>query len=154
MTDQPQSNEPAPEVIAATNLSIMAHVSIGSNDFDSAVAFYDTLLATIGAKRIVEVPNMAIAWGKQFPEFWVQLPHNGKQAETANGIHFAFLADSKDMVDQFYKTGIALGASDDGAPGPRKDYTEAYYGCFMRDLEGHKIEAMYWDYSKAPVTAA
>ncbi len=148
MTDQA-----APE-IPTTNPSIMAHVSIGTNRYEQAIAFYDKLLATLGARRIVEVPGFAIAWGKQFPEFWVQLPYNGAKAETANGSHFAFLADSKEMVDQFYKAGIDEGATEDGAPGPRKDYTNAYYGCFLRDLEGHKIEAMYWDYSKAPVTSA
>ncbi|MCG8415131.1 MAG: VOC family protein [Pseudomonadales bacterium] len=134
--------------------SIMAHVSIGTNRFDEAVAFYDKLLATVGATRIVEVPGYAISWGKQFPEFWVQIPYNQQAAETANGVHFAFLADSKEMVDAFYKTGLEAGASCDGKPGPRQEYSEAYYGCFLRDLEGHKIEAMYWDYSKAPVTAA
>ena len=148
------SEQSTAETVAAANPSIMAHVSIGTNNFEQAVAFYDKVLASIGAKRIVEVPGFAIAWGKQFPEFWVQNPYNGEQAETANGSHFAFLADSKEMVDQFYKAGIDEGATDDGAPGPRKDYTEAYYGCFLRDLEGHKIEAMYRDFSKAPVTAA
>lgn len=137
-----------------TSPSIMAHVSIGTNQFNAAVTFYDKVLATLGARRVVEIPNMAIAWGKQFPEFWVQIPYNQQAAETANGIHFAFLADSKEMVDQFYAAGIDAGAKCDGAPGPRQEYSEAYYGCFLRDLEGHKIEAMYWDFSKAPVTAA
>ena len=139
---------------AEYNPSIMAHVSIGTNRFDKAVAFYDRVLAAIGAKRIVELPGMAIAWGKEFPEFWVQVPYNQQAAETANGIHFAFLADSQEMVDAFYKEGLAAGATCDGPPGPRPHYSDAYYGCFMRDLEGHKIEAMYWDFSKAPVTAA
>ncbi len=131
--------------------SIMSHVSIGTNNFEKAVAFYDKVLGTIGAKRIIEVGDFAIAWGKQFPEFWVQKPHDGKAAETANGIHFAFLATSKKMVDDFYNTGVAMGATDAGKPGPRVEYSEAYYGCFMRDLEGHKIEAMYWDEATAPV---
>ena len=131
--------------------SIMGHVSIGSNQFDKAVAFYDKVLATIGAARIIEAGDFAVAWGKQFPEFWVQKPHNGEPAECANGIHFAFLAASKAAVDEFYRVGIANGAACDGKPGPRMEYSEAYYGCFMRDLEGHKIEAMYWDEAKSPV---
>lgn len=137
-----------------SNPSIMAHVSIGTNHYDRAIAFYDRVLATIGANRVVEIPGLATAWGKQFPEFWVQLPHNGGKAETANGAHFAFLADSIEMVDAFYAEAIAAGATDDGKPGPREDYTAAYYGCFARDLDGHKIEAMYWDFSKANVSDA
>ena len=141
-------------VPTVSNPSIMAHVSIGTNRFEDAVQFYDQLLATLGAKRIVDMPGMAVAWGREFPEFWVQIPYNQQAAETANGIHFAFLADNQAMVDAFYQAGMAAGASCDGPPGPRSDYSDAYYGCFLRDLEGHKIEAMYWDYSKAPVDAA
>jgi len=135
------------------NPSLMAHVSIGSNDFDKAVEFYDKVLGVFGAHRIVDLPG-AVAWGKQFPEFWVQRPIDGGKAQTANGIHFAFLAASTDEVDKFHAAGLAAGAVDDGQPGPRTEYTEAYYGAFLRDLEGHKIEAMYWDFSKAPVSAA
>lgn len=134
--------------------NIISHVSIGTNQFDQAIAFYDRVLATIGAKRVVEVPGMAIAYGKQFPEFWVGLPHDGGKAEIANGVHFSFLTDSPEMVDAFYREAIAAGATDDGKPGPRQEYSQAYYGCFARDLDGHKIEAMYWDFSKADVSEA
>jgi len=137
-----------------SNSSIMAHVSVGSNQYEKAITFYDRVLAAIGAKRVVEIPGVAVAWGKQFPEFWVQLPHDGGLAETANGVHFAFLADSPAMVDAFYAEAIAAGATDDGKPGPRREYSAAYYGCFAHDLDGHKIEAMYWDFSKADVSDA
>ena len=135
-----------------TNPSLMAHVSIGTNKFEKAVEFYDKVLGVLGAHRIVDIPG-AVSWGKQFPEFWVQRPFDGAPAQQANGTHFAFLAASKDEVDKFHAAGLAAGASDDGMPGPRIEYSEAYYGAFLRDLEGHKIEAMYWDFSKAPVSA-
>jgi len=131
----------------------MAHVSIGTNDFDKAVSFYDQVLSVFGAKRIVDFPT-AVAWGRQYPEFWVHPPFDGGQAENANGTHFAFLASSIEEVDSFHAAGLAAGATDDGLPGPRVEYSEAYYGAFLRDLEGHKIEAMYWDFSKAPVSEA
>ncbi len=132
--------------MAEENPSIMSHVSVGTNKFDEAVAFYDKVMATIGAKRIMEHPG-AVAYGKLFPEFWVQTPFDGGQAQIANGVHFAFFATSKDQVHAFYDTALDAGATDDGAPGPRSDYGPGYYGCFVRDLEGHKIEAMYWDES-------
>ena len=84
-----------------------------------------------------------------FPEFWVQEPIDGKPAGTANGIHISFLATSRQQVDEFFSVACALGASDDGAPGWRPEYGDAYYGCFVRDLDGHKIEAMFWDEEKA-----
>lgn len=130
------------------NPSIMSHVSIGVADFDRATAFYDIVLATVGAQRIMEHPGAA-AYGKQFPEFWVQTPIDGKPAETANGSHFGFFASSKAEVDAFFETAIEQGATPDGPPGPREEYGKPYYGCFVRDLDGHKIEASFWDESLA-----
>tara|TARA_R110002095_G_scaffold1544_1_gene7818 strand:- start:1358 stop:1762 length:405 start_codon:yes stop_codon:yes gene_type:complete len=128
------------------NPSIISHVSIGTNRFDEATAFYDKVVATIGAKRIMEHPG-AVAYGTLFPEFWVQTPHDGGTAGTANGVHFSFFATSKEQVDAFYKAALDAGAKDDGAAGPRSDYGAGYYGCFVYDLDGHKIEAMHWDES-------
>jgi len=128
--------------------SILSHVSIGTNDFDRAVAFYDAVMPTLGIRRVMEHPG-AIAYGKKFPEFWVQTPIDGEPAGTANGTHFGFLAWSRDEVDAFYAAAMAAGATDDGAPGPRPLYGEPYYGCFVRDLDGHKIEAMFWNMSLA-----
>lgn len=135
------------------NPSIMAHVSIGTDDMERACKFYDTIMPTIGAKRIMDIdlPDegfVAAAYGKQFPEFWVNIPYDRRPAETANGVHFAFLAPSKEAVHDFLKAGLEAGAVPDGEPGPRPHYGPAYYGCFLRDPDGHKIEAMFWDSDK------
>ncbi len=124
--------------------SILSHVSIGTNDFERAAAFYDRVLATLDCKRVMEHPG-AIAWGKLYPEFWLQTPLDGARADTGNGTHFGFLAPDKASVDAFHEAAIDAGAKDDGAPGPRPIYGEPYYGCFVRDLDGHKIEATFWD---------
>lgn len=130
-----------------TNPSIMHHVSIGTNRVEEAIVFYDQVLTTIGAKRILEFPG-AVAYGKQYPEFWVHPPHDEKPASIGNGTHFSFFASNKAEVDAFYAAAIEAGGTGDGAPGPRELYGPAYYGCFIRDLDGHKIEATYWDMSK------
>lgn len=130
--------------MANDNPSIISHVSLGTNQFDKARAFYEKVLATLGCKIIMEHPGAA-AFGKQFPEFWVQEPHDGKKAAVGNGTHIGFMAGSKAEVDAFHKTAVAAGATDDGKPGGREDYGEPYYGCFLRDLDGHKIEATFWD---------
>jgi predicted lactoylglutathione lyase len=75
----------------------------------------------------------------------VQQPYDGGKAETANGTHFGFVAGSRADVDAFYKTAVEAGGRGDGKPGGRQDYGEPYYGCFLRDLDGHKIEATFWD---------
>ena len=124
--------------------SILSHVSIGTNDFERAVAFYDRVLPTLGCSRLHEYPG-AIAYGKQFPEFWVQTPIDGEPASAGNGTHVGFIAPSRQAVDAFYQAAMEAGATDDGPPGPRPEYSEAYYGCFVRDLDGHKVEATFWD---------
>ncbi|MFT7579694.1 MAG: catechol 2,3-dioxygenase-like lactoylglutathione lyase family enzyme [Myxococcota bacterium] len=126
------------------NRSIMSHVSIGTADFDRAAAFYDAVLATIGARRLMSHPG-AIAYGKRHPESWLQTPIDGTPATVANGVHFGFFADSKTQVDAFYKAALEPGATGDGPPGPRKEYGAPYDGCFVRDLDGHKIEPVFYD---------
>lgn len=125
------------------NPSILSHISIGTNDFERAVVFYDKVLATLGCRQLMIHPG-AVAYGRAFPEFWVQTPIDGNPATVGNGSHFGFIADSKEAVHAFHEAALASGGTDDGAPGPRADYGDAYYGCFVRDLDGNKIEATYW----------
>ena len=128
--------------------SILSHVSIGTNDFDRAAFFYDKVLTTLGCRRVMEHPG-AVAYGKAFPEFWVQTPIDGEPAAVANGVHISFMAGSREEVDAFHKAALAAGGRDQGAPGPREEYGAPYYGAFVRDLDGHKIEATYWDAAMA-----
>ena len=126
------------------NPSILSHVSIGAADLAREVAFYDSVLPTLGCKKLAEYPG-AVAYGKQFPEFWVQKPIDGQPASVGNGTHFSFFASTKEQVHAFHQACMAAGATDDGPPGHRPEYGKPYYAAFARDLDGHKIEAMFWD---------
>ena len=126
------------------NPSIISHLSVGTNDFDRAVAFYDQVMVTLGCKQIMKHPG-AVAYGKAFPEFWVQTPYNGEPATVGNGFHVGFIASNREAVHAFHEAALRAGGVDDGAPGPRPDYGDAYYGCFVRDPDGNKIEATFWD---------
>ena len=128
------------------NPSILSHVSIGTNDMPRAVAFYDAVLPVLGCRKLMEYP-FGVAYGKQFPEFWVQLPIDGKPASVGNGTHMCFIAQSKEAVHAFHEAAMAAGATDDGPPGPRPQYSPGYYGAFARDPDGHKVEAVYFDAS-------
>ncbi len=130
------------------NPSIVSHVSIGTNDFAKSRAFYGAVLAVLGCRQIMEHPG-AVAYGRKFPEFWVQTPIDGERASAGNGTHIGFIAATKDQVHAFYDAALKAGAKAEGAPGPRPDYGEPYYGCFVRDPDGHKIEAAYWDFALA-----
>ncbi|MGI9406126.1 MAG: VOC family protein [Hyphomicrobiaceae bacterium] len=126
------------------NPSIISHVSLGTNNFEKAAAFYDAVLATLGCRRVMEHPG-AIAYGKAFPEFWIHPPLDRAAATIGNGTHIGFVAGSKEAVHAFHAAALEAGATDYGAPGPREEYGAPYYGCFVRDLDGHKIEAAFWD---------
>jgi catechol 2,3-dioxygenase-like lactoylglutathione lyase family enzyme len=132
------------EKMTSDNPSIISHVSVGTNRFKEARSFYEDLLKVLGCRIIMEHPG-AVAFGRQYPEFWVQEPIDGGKASVGNGNHFGFVAASKAEVEDFYKAALEHGAVSDGPPGPRPDYGEPYYGCFIRDLDGHKIEAAFWD---------
>ncbi|MDA1301269.1 MAG: VOC family protein [Proteobacteria bacterium] len=128
--------------------SIMNHVSIAVSDPAVSFPFYEAVLATIGARRLHEHGD-TVAYGKQFPEFWVHgTPFDGGSARPGIGVHFAFFARNQQEVHDFHAAAIAHGATDDGAPGPRPDYGAGYYGCFVRDPDGHKLEATFFDVAK------
>jgi catechol 2,3-dioxygenase-like lactoylglutathione lyase family enzyme len=129
--------------MASTQLpeSVMSHVSLGTNNVPRAIAFYDAVLATLQIKCLM-AEGWGAGYGRKFPEFWIQAPHDGGRANVGNGVHVAFLANSVDEVRAFHATAIEMGGKDDGAPGLRKEYSENYYAAFVRDPDGNKIEAM------------
>jgi catechol 2,3-dioxygenase-like lactoylglutathione lyase family enzyme len=130
--------------MADDNPSIISHVSLGTNRFEAARAFYERVLGLLGCRILVEHDG-AVGFGKAYPEFWINTPYDGRKAQVGNGVHVGFLAASKAEVDAFYREALAAGGSGDGEPGNRIEYGEPYYGCFIRDLDGNKIEATFWD---------
>lgn len=119
--------------------SVISHVSLGTNDYPRAKAFYDAVLATLQIRCVMSFDGGA-GYGRKFPEFWVQSPHDGGKAGVGNGVHVCFLASSIDEVKAFHARALEQGGTDDGAPGFRKEYADDYYAAFVRDLDGNKIE--------------
>jgi catechol 2,3-dioxygenase-like lactoylglutathione lyase family enzyme len=117
------------------------HVSVGVRDVARAAKFYDAVLRTLGYKRVMEFLPHAIAYGTDHPEFWIQTPIDQKIPSSGNGAHVGFKAASKAQVGKFHAAALAQGGSNNGEPGPRADYGPAYYGAFIYDLDGNKIEA-------------
>jgi catechol 2,3-dioxygenase-like lactoylglutathione lyase family enzyme len=123
------------------------HVSIGCKDVKKAKGFYDAVLAPLGFQPVmpVEVGGHLVAVGygdAGQPTFWVQLPFNRQPASFGNGVHVAFSAKDRAGVDAFYLNAMDMGGIDDGQPGLRTEYHPNYYGAFIRDPDGNKIEAV------------
>jgi catechol 2,3-dioxygenase-like lactoylglutathione lyase family enzyme len=122
---------------------MLHHVSVGVRDVARAAAFYDPVLKALGYRRVAEYLPHAVAYGerKSHPEFWIGVPHNQQMATAGNGTHVGFLARTKAQVEAFHAAALKAGGSNDGEPGPRPDYGPEYYGAFIYDLDGNKIEA-------------
>ena len=120
---------------------MLSHVSLGTNDAVRSAAFYDPVLATLGIRKLHERDG-SLDYGTSIMFFSLEKPVDGKPASIGNGIHVAFLAETRAMVDEFHWTGLANGGSDAGAPGLRPEYDANYYGAFLRDPDGNKIEAV------------
>jgi len=117
---------------------MLGFVMVGTNNLDKAIKFYDTLLNTIELKKVVTNEKYAGFASKDKPtevEFYVTNPVNNEKANFGNGTQISFLVNSKDLVNNFYNTGIKLGGKDEGAPGIRSG--DCY--CYFRDLDGNKI---------------
>jgi len=120
---------------------MLHHVSVGVTDVERAAKFYDAVLGALGFKRTAQYLPYAIAYGPGVSMFWIGLPHDQKGASVGNGAHIGFAARTKGAVHKFHEAGLASGGADDGAPGARPDYGPDYYGAFLRDPDGNKIEA-------------
>lgn len=118
------------------------HVSVGVSDVAKAKAFYDAAFEPLGFKAVFEFGDHAIAYGEKLPTFWVQKPFDGNSSSAGNGSHFCFRARSRQAVRDFYDAAIAQGGTDAGKPGLRPEYTPTYYGAFVYDLDGNKLEAV------------
>jgi catechol 2,3-dioxygenase-like lactoylglutathione lyase family enzyme len=120
---------------------MLHHVSVGVGDVEHAARFYDSVLGTLGYKRVMEFMPYAVAYGEHAPEFWVQLPSDRNPATVGNGVHIAFAARTEAAVEAFHRAALAAGGKDEGPAGPRPDYGPNYFGAFVRDPYGNKLEA-------------
>ena len=120
---------------------MIGYTTFGTNDLGRAAAFYDALLAELGAKRAMEMPTF-IAWASApgTPMVSIIKPFDGKPATVGNGVMIALAASSKAQVDAIHKKALALGGKDEGAPGPRMD---GFYAGYFRDLDGNKLNAFF-----------
>ena len=124
---------------------MMGYVTLGTNNLERAVAFYDELLATIGATRFLETEQF-IAWSRSPEEAGISVtkPFDGKPATVGNGVMVAIMLHSPDEVDAFYHKALELGAICEGPAGPRGEL-EGFYAGYFRDLDGNKLNAFYLD---------
>lgn len=120
---------------------MIGYITLGTNDIRRAGAFYDSLLAELGAARTMDYPTF-IAWGTS-PErtaLAVIKPYDENPATVGNGVMVGLQADSRETVERVYNKAMSLGAKDEGPAGPRGD---AFFAGYFRDPDGNKVNIFY-----------
>ncbi len=117
------------------------HVSVAVRDLERAAAFYEQVLAPLGYRKL-ETRAGAVAFGKRYSEFWINLRPHMSAIDADGGAHVALRARSPETVDAFHAAALAAGGACDGAPGLRPQHGEGYYAAFVRDPDGNRIEAV------------
>ena len=121
---------------------MFSHITLGTNDWPKAKAFYQAITTALDLPLFMEREHGA-AWGEAIgPKLFVGPAFDGQPATTGNGTHVAFLAKSRAAVDEFYAAALAQGGTDEGAPGLRPHYHPNYYGAYVRDPDGNKLQAV------------
>jgi catechol 2,3-dioxygenase-like lactoylglutathione lyase family enzyme len=121
---------------------MIGYAMFGTNDQARANAFYDALLAHLGARRLMEFPSGTIAWGTGFeaPMLAVGTPNDKQAATVGNGVMISLAAPSRAAIDAIHATALAHGGSCEGPPGLRgPEGPQAFYAAYFRDPDGNKL---------------
>lgn len=117
---------------------MIGYAMLGSNNCERALDFYDKLLAPLGAKRVINFATFVVygADDSKGAMLGVCRPHNKQPASYGNGTMIALQMPSKEKVDEMHARALSLGATDEGAVGPRD---ETFYAGYFRDLDHNKL---------------
>ena len=132
---------------------LLDHVALSVGDLGAASRFYEASLAPLGLSVVRAQPPDAHPGGQvgfgigRKGQFW--LVAKGLQQPPG---HIAFRAGSRAAVHAFHRAALAHGGSDNGAPGIQQAYHPAYYAAFVRDPEGHNVEAVTFAPESGPQT--
>jgi len=130
---------------------MLLYATLGTNDIDRAIRFYDAVFATLGGTRLEAADGWA-GWGKGYDDgfsLWLCPPFDGQPASAGNGTMLTFAARSGAQVRAFHQAALAHGGSDEGAPGTRDSYGPDFYVAYVRDPDGNKLACVFHHYDPA-----
>jgi catechol 2,3-dioxygenase-like lactoylglutathione lyase family enzyme len=117
---------------------VIDHVTIRATDRAASERFYETVLPVVGLGQ-----RYSDEHGAEWGDF--SLGQASAEKPPTRRLHIAFTVPSRDVVVEFWRVGTEAGYRDDGAPGPRPQYSESYYGGFLLDPDGNSAEAVHHD---------
>ena len=124
-----------------TRRVVIDHLTVGVSDLERSRRFYAQALAPLGFRELGSSGEQArdTSFGPDsLNDFAIS-----EEYPAGGPVHVAFAADSRDEVDAFHRAALSAGGTDNGAPGPRPEYSEGYYGAFVLDPDGHNVEAVF-----------
>jgi len=116
---------------------MIGYVTIGVTDMDRAVAFYDALLAEVGAKQLMDMERIKFYGTGEGPMIAICVPYDENQQSSGNGNMIAIPGGSQEGVQKLHARARELGATCDGEPGER--IPDVFYGAYVRDADNNKI---------------
>lgn len=123
---------------------MIGYTTVGTNNMDKAAEFYDSLFAEMGVSSRAWDLDEFKGWSTGGAMFCISKPYNGSPATVGNGVMIAIAAQDRQQVDKLFAKAIELGASDEGAPGPRGGDDSAFYAGYFRDLDGNKLNFFHY----------
>lgn len=120
-------------------MGLIDHVNVPVERLDRSRGFYEAVLATLGYRLIAEYQQV-LGFGRSEWSFGVV-----ETKPPFSQLHVAFSASTREQVDQFFEVGLREGGRSNGGPGVREAYHPDYYAAFVRDPDGHNVEAVCRD---------
>jgi catechol 2,3-dioxygenase-like lactoylglutathione lyase family enzyme len=120
------------------------HVSIAVRDLRVSAAFYEAVLAPLELVKLVDRAPATMGFGRRYPEFWLNAREGLPPQPQTTGTHICLRATSEDSVRAFHAAALSHGGKSAGDPGPRQAAFTTYYGAFIFDPDGNKIEAVFF----------
>jgi catechol 2,3-dioxygenase-like lactoylglutathione lyase family enzyme len=120
------------------------HLGIQAADVEAALEFYLRVFEPIGIREAIRFPYdgsfvIGLAGPGGIPQFWLSPAARSETRE----LHVAFTAPDREAVDAVHRAAVAAGVEVLHAPREWPEYHPGYYGVFLRDLDGHNVEAVH-----------
>jgi catechol 2,3-dioxygenase-like lactoylglutathione lyase family enzyme len=120
------------------------HIGVQVSDVAASLVFYLRTFAPIGMREVMRFPVgdsfvVGLAGPEGIPDFWLSPAADAEDRE----LHVAFRAADRRSVDAVHEAAIGAGSEVLHAPREWPEYHPGYYGVFLRDPDGHNVEAVH-----------
>jgi catechol 2,3-dioxygenase-like lactoylglutathione lyase family enzyme len=127
---------------------VVDHVGLRVTDLDRSRRMYEPSLAELGFLVLGEGEfegDRYVLFGREDNDDFALHSVGGAPGrnDVTAGAHVAFVAPDEGSVDRWYRAAVRLGATENGPPGLRPQYSGRYFAAFVLDPDGNNIEAVF-----------